>query len=63
MNKLKDKTPLELKVEKLEADLKTTSKLATTAIKNNIMLTKEVQRLITRINTNESNIGHLSSKR
>lgn len=63
MKKRIEKTAIELTIEKLQADLQTTTKMATAAIKENRKLLKELQRLTTRINTNESNIGHLSSKR
>ena len=54
---------LEIRIDKLERELTTTTKMAVSATRENKRLMQELQRLITRINNNESDIGQLRSKR
>ena len=60
----------ELRIIDLEKDIKKLTKsnlevmkLATKAVRENGLLKIEIQRLITRVNTNENTIGQFRSKR
>ena len=56
-------TDLEKSITKLMKDTTSAIQLATKAVRENGLLKIEIQRLTTRINTNENNIRHNSPKR
>lgn len=58
-----DVAKLAKRLAKLEKDHIGAMKMATKAIKENGLLKIEIQRLITRVNTNENQLGQFRSKR